>query len=306
MKCACCCCLAIICQLISHSLHCQFYFSSNNRTEPELLWELGAAAGAMNCLTDIGGNKGKGSKFIKDINWNQTQLACDAFVSATWHYLFSVRLQAAMGHASGNDQVLNNSTGAARNRYLRNLQFTTSIAEATVSTELYPLIILDKNRSIPLLSPYLIAGVGCFHYNPKAWLKNEWIDLRPLHTEGEGFREYPGRHTYSSFSWCAPVGAGIKYDAAGFIDLRLEILYRFTGTDYLDDVSTRYIDPSLFSKYLSPAQSQLAVTLADRSGEITTGAMNANNAVRGNPTNRDAYFSFMISISIVLGRVAAK
>jgi hypothetical protein len=305
MKCTYYTCL-VLAQFICHAIYCQYYFSSRNKTEPELLWEAGAGAGVWNCLTDVGGANGKGKKFIKDINWNQAQLGASLFVSAAWHYQFTIRLELAMGHIAGSDEVLNNSAGIARNRYLRNLQFRTGIAEGTVLGELYPLFLADKNREISFLSPYLTAGIGLFNYTPQASVNGVWINLRPLHTEGEGFSEYPGRAVYKSITWCIPLGAGIKYDAASLIDLRFEILYRFTGTDYLDDVSTKYIDPSLFSKYLSPAQSVLAAKLADRSAEITAGYKNNIDDKRGNPGNKDAYFSFMLKMSIVLGRVQRK
>ena len=55
----------VMCQLICYSLQCQYYFSASNKTEPELLWEMGASAGVMNCLTDIGGKNGSwlGNKY---------------------------------------------------------------------------------------------------------------------------------------------------------------------------------------------------------------------------------------------------
>lgn len=305
MKCAYYACL-VIAQLICHSLYCQYYFSSDNKAEPELLWELGASAGVMNCLTDIGGTNGTGKKFIKDINWNQTQFGGSMFVSATWHDTYSIRLQATMGRVAGSDEVLKKSTGIARNRYLRNLQFRTDITELAVLSELYPLIIADKNRNVSLFSPYIIVGIGLFNYNPQARINNTWVDLRPLHTEGEGFKEYPDRKTYKPNTWCVPAGAGIKYDASGLLNFRFEILYRFTGTDYLDDVSRQYIDPSLFSKYLSPAQSAMAVKLADRSAEIDAANKNNINDIRGNPKNKDAWFSCMFTASIALGRVQRK
>ena len=39
-----------------------------------LLFEIGGSIGLMNCLTDIGGNKGLGKKSIKDINVNEEML----------------------------------------------------------------------------------------------------------------------------------------------------------------------------------------------------------------------------------------
>ncbi len=305
MKFSYCGCMAIS-LLMCYTLQSQYYFSKNYEQEPELLWEAGASAGAMNCLTDIGGSNGTGKKFIKDINLNQTQLCGGLFVSATWHNLFAIRLEAGMGNITGNDNVLKNYTGPARNRYFRNLQFRTTIKEFTIAAELYPLALANKNYEATLLSPYIIAGAGFLKYNPQAWINNIWVDLRPLHTEGEGFKEYPDRKEYTSISWCLPVGAGIKYDAAGIVNLRVEILYRFTGTDYLDDVSKTYVDPSLFSSYLSATQARLATQLADRSAEIAGGSKNNTNDIRGNSKNKDAYFSIALKISIALGRMARK
>jgi len=296
----------VIGQFICFTLQSQFYFSSDNKPEPELLWEMGGSAGVMNCLTDIGGKSGAGKKFIKDINWNQAQFCGSLFVSATWQSMFAIRLEATLGQVTGSDAVLKTSTNIARNRYLRNLHFRSNIIELAALSELQLLPVIDKNRDLPLLSPYLIAGIGLFNYNPQASLNNVWVDLRPLHTEGQGFIEYPGRSMYTPWSWCLPAGAGIKYDPSGLINLRFEILYRFTGTDYLDDVSNRYIDPALFKSYLSLTESSLASKLADRSAELAGGIKNNNNDIRGNPANKDAYFSCIFKISIVLGRIQRK
>jgi len=304
MKCAYYSCL-VIGQFFCHSLYGQFYFSSNNRVEPELLWEAGVSVGVMNCLTDIGGNNGPGKKFIKDINWNQTQLGGSVFVNANWHYLFGIRAGGTFGRVAGSDAVLKNSSGVARSRYLRNLQFRTGIIEMSVAAELYPLMLFNS-RNVSLLSPYLVAGIGGFHYTPRAWFNSKWVDLRSLHTEGEGFIEYPDRNVYGQISWCVPAGIGIRYDAAGLVNFRFEIIYRFTGTDYLDDVSKKYINAALFNHYLNPAQAIEASQLADRSAELNTGVQHNANDIRGNPANKDAWFSAMLSASIVLGRVRHK
>jgi hypothetical protein len=304
MKCAYYCSL-LIGQLFCYSLYSQFYFSSNNRVEPELLWEAGISAGVMNCLTDLGGNNGAGKKFIKDINWNQTQSGGSVFVNADWHYLFGIRTGLTLGRVAGSDAVLKHSSGVARNRYLRNLQFRTSITEFSIAAEVYPMMFFS-NRDISFLAPYLVAGIGGFHYTPRALFNNKWVDLRSLHTEGEGFIEYPDRNEYGQVSWCVPAGIGIRYDAAGLINLRFEIIYRFTGTDYLDDVSKKYIDAALFNRYLGSGQAIVAGQLADRTAELNTGVQHNAGDIRGNPANKDAWFSAMLSASVVLGRVRHK
>ena len=292
--------------LISHAVCAQFYFAANGKTEPELLWEAGLSPGIFNCLTDLGGSKGAGKKFVSDINWNQTRPCLGAFVSASWHYQFGIRLQAIAGSVTGSDAVLKTARDEARNRYLRNLRVKTSVLEVSVLTEWFPLMLIDGSREVPLFSPYLLGGAGIFHYNPTTEIDNHRVNLRQLHTEGQGFAEYPDRRIYSSYSWCLPLGAGVKYDAGRAVNIRLDLTYRITGTDYLDDVSTRYIDPTIFSRHLSAADALLAIRLADRSNELTPGSANHLSAIRGNPANRDAYFSCNLTASVALGRWLAK
>ncbi len=282
----------------------QYYFSGNdNKEEPELLWELGGSIGAMNCLTDLGGNKGPGKKFIKDINRNKTQFCAGLFASLTWHSLLSLKLEGTYGKVTSSDDVLKNIQDIARERYLRNLHFKSTIAEITLAAEFHPLFLtISEDAPAPLFSPYITGGIGIFHYNPQALLNNNWVDLRPLHTEGQGFKEYPGRREYKLISWCVPLGAGIKYDRAGLLNYRFEILYRFTGTDYLDDVSTNYINPELFSHYLTEQKAAMAIQLTDRSINVTGINRTKEGSKRGNPKDKDAYFTCSIKVSMVLNR----
>jgi hypothetical protein len=297
------CCILLLISFICLRLNGQYYFSGNNNEEPELLWELGAYTGAMNCLTDLGGSKGTGKKFIKDINWTKTQFCGGLFVSATWHSLVAVRMEGIYGQVTASDDVLKNVQGIARQRYLRNLHFKSSIAELALSAEFHPLFLsTSEDAEAPLCSPYITAGAGFFYYNPQTKLNNNWIDLRPLHTEGQGFKEYPNRPEYKSTSWSVPIGAGIKYDKAGLVNYRFEIVYRITGTDYLDDVSTNYINPYLFKLYMPANKADLAMQLADRSGTVDPGNTNKDGNKRGNPKDKDAYFTFNIKISLTLNR----
>jgi hypothetical protein len=94
----------------------------------------------------------------------------------------------------------------------------------------------------------------------------------------------------------------LRYEISAILNTRLEILYRFLKTDYLDDVSTRYIDPVHFHSNLKPADVRNAIALADRSAELRPGNTNPEGAIRGNPGNKDAYFSFNIKLGVVLNR----
>jgi hypothetical protein len=74
-----------------------------------------------------------------------------------------------------------------------------------------------------------------------------------------------------------------------------EVIHRKTFTDYIDDVSKTYIDPSLFDQYLSPSQAVIARQLMYREN-LANPSVNRPyiNEQRGNPNQNDAYFSGII------------
>jgi hypothetical protein len=145
-----------------------------------------------------------------------------------------------------------------------------------------------------------VIGVGVFHFNPQGIdpATGQWVNLRPLHTEGEGFTEYPDRKEYSLWQLNIPYGVGVKYWMSENFSLGLEIITRKTFTDYIDDVSTTYIDPTLFSKYLSPSQAALATRMADKSN---AGVGRTVGDQRGNSKNNDSYYSIGFKLGFRLG-----
>ena len=54
--------------------------------------------------------------------------------------------------------------------------------------------------------------------------------------------------TYKPFAVCVPVGFGIRKSFHSMAGIKLEAGFRFTSTDYIDDVSTRYFDPVLLEQ----------------------------------------------------------
>ena len=46
----------------------QYYFYDDQYYDNPVIIEIGGSIGIMNCLTDLGGKKGIGKKFIKDLN----------------------------------------------------------------------------------------------------------------------------------------------------------------------------------------------------------------------------------------------
>jgi hypothetical protein len=153
-------------------------------------------------------------------------------------------------------------------------------------------------------SPYILGGVGVFHFNPQANLNGQWIDLQPLHTEGEGFVEYPERKQYSLTQLNYSYGIGLAYEVSAKLDLKIEYVSRVLHTDYLDDVHSRYINPSVFSKYFTGSQLTNALLLNNRGRPDALPNDNTNHpdGIRGNSENNDSYFTINIKVGYIIGR----
>ncbi|MDX2045985.1 MAG: hypothetical protein SFU87_04320 [Chitinophagaceae bacterium] len=305
-NCVCICAWVFISMLPRHA-NAQFYFYDDTHYDSDLLIELGVSAGGMNCITDLGGKRGTGKKFIKDINWNNTKLCGGFFISAMYKSVIGVRAEASFGKVTAYDSILRNQNTPPTGRYERNLNFRSSIYELALLAEFHPLFLKNYfDDDAPRLSPYIAAGAGLFTFSPQTYYDGRWVNLHPLHTEGQGFAELPERKPYRLTQLNFPVGAGIKYDINHLFNARFEILYRILKTDYLDDASTTYINPSLFYNNLPPGIASLAEKLHDRSGELIAGMKQSPGAIRGDPKDNDAYFSFQVKLAFTLGRGRAR
>lgn len=286
----------------------QYYFYNNKYYDSPVTFELGGSIGAMNCLTDLGGHKGVGKGFVKDINLGKTKVCGSISLTAMYNYKLAARLEATFGTVTADDKVLKKVAPSTSGRYERNLSFKSNISDFMLGFEIHPMYIFnsysdDDEKEPPLFSPYLFAGVGFFSFKPQAKLNGKWVDLQPLSTEGQGFAEYADRKPYKLNQMTIPFGMGVKYDIGSALSLRAEIIYRKLNTDYLDDVSQRYyIDPRVFSNYFTGAKLDNAKALYNRQQELTGGAALINSDERGNPNNKDSYFTFNIKIGYTFGR----
>lgn len=148
----------------------------------------------------------------------------------------------------------------------RNLSFNTSIWELALQGDFNFFKFLPGEPGMNY-TPYVTFGVGAFNYDPYAYLNGEKFILRPLGTEGQGTSQYPDRLQYSSMAFSIPFGAGFKYAINERMNVGFEVLYRFSNTDYLDDVSKTYVDPSVFPA-LPDGSPSPAFILSDRSIQL--------------------------------------
>ena len=185
-------------------------------------------------------------------------------------------------------------------RYYRNLSFRSNVFEATATYTFYPMMFLYRKKiELFRINPYVSAGIGVMHFNPKANLNGEWYALQPLRLEGQGFQEYPEKQPYKRTAIFIPVNVGVKYYFNNRLALSAGMMMRKTFTDYMDDVSTTYVDPALFDKYFTPEKAAIAKQLYSRS--LTPWKVKPD-VVKADNSDKDSYTTFYLRLSIRLDK----
>ncbi len=266
--------------------------------------EVFVTIGASNFLGDLGGGNAEGKNFgPSDLDWNQTRMA----MGFGGRYKLSRYLNVA-GKFSyltirGNDAA---TEDIYRNN--RNLNFKSNIFELSGRMEIgYQSTRRGGNRygirknygrsKNFTHNIFFFAGLGGFYYNPKGVDASGKVHkLKPLHTEGQGLPGGPKQ--YSNFSLSIPVGGYYKLTIDKVWSVGLELCYRKTFTDYIDDVSTVYYDPVALTNNYGP----ISASMADPSLGLIPGA--SKPAADGTPAQRgdkqkDAFMSLELSVSYI-------
>jgi hypothetical protein len=92
---------------------------------------------------------------------------------------------------------------------------------------------------------------------------------------------------------------GLKYSLTENTNFFVEVGYRFTNTDYLDDVSTTYAGAEAFPP-LPSGDPSAAFLLQDRSYETAATPIGIKDRQRGNSQQKDAYVLAHIGVSFNL------
>jgi hypothetical protein len=181
--------------------------------------------------------------------------------------------------------------------YRRNLSFNTNVWEGTIQGDFNFFKYLPGSEH-HRFTPYITFGIGVFSYNPYTYYQGQKVYLRPLGTEGQGSAAYPDRKPYGSMAVCFPLGVGVKYSVSRMINIGFEVLYRFTTTDYIDDVSKTYA-PNAQPQYLPNGQPTLWYALEDRSYE-TGEPIGIQGRQRGYSNQNDSYLTAQFTVSFNL------
>ncbi len=186
------------------------------------------------------------------------------------------------------------------NEYMtrRNLSFNSNVWELSLQGD-FNFFRFMPGEPQHNFTPYVTLGVGVFGHDPFTYLGGEKIMLRPLGTEGQGSSLYPDRKPYKSTAISFPVGAGIKYALNDRINIGFEVLHRFTNTDYLDDVSTTYVDPAVFPLMPPNNTPSPGLLLSDRSYELGE-PIGIPGRQRGNSRQKDQFLTAMFHITFNL------
>lgn len=180
----------------------------------------------------------------------------------------------------------------------RNLGFTSSVWEVSLQGDFNFFRFLPGDPGASF-TPYITLGVGVFGYNPYTEWQGQRYYFRelPIGTEGQNSTLYPDRKMYAPAALSIPFGGGIKYALyGGRMNISFEILHRFTNTDYLDDVSSTYVDPAAFPK--PPGGISISQVLSDRSGELGITPIGLPGRERGNGSRqKDQFVTALLTLS---------
>ncbi|MBC8048462.1 MAG: outer membrane beta-barrel protein [Fimbriimonadaceae bacterium] len=242
--------------------------------------EIGATGGASMYKGDLT------STLLK---LDETHLATGVFTKYNFNPYFSLKASVQQGKISAADS---NSTDAWRQR--RNLSFQSSLLEASLSGELNLRAYTPHNRK-NIFTPYAFLGIGIYHFNPQALYNGIWYELQPLGTEGQGTTAYPDREKYKLTQIAIPGGIGIKGAMSREWTIGFEIGWRKTFNDYLDDVSSTYVEQDI----LEGENGELSWELSNRMDETPEGMylQPGDDRHRGDSHNLDWYLFSGVAVS---------
>ena len=246
-------------------------------------FDIGVSLGVSNYMGDL---------IPSHVDTRESNMAVGVFGRYSWGYNLAVRGSYSRHKISGSDKLSDPGTG----RRLRNLSFQSVIHEISVTAE-YNILDYDVLENRNQFAPFVFIGIGVFHHNPKAYYNNEWVELRPLGTEGQLLSD-PGGMAYSQWETVIPFGAGCKILLSEYVNLGIEFGFRKTFTDYLDDVSSSYPDLDA----LREAGQLRTIELSYRQPEIDPDApANPAGMQRGQTGTNDWYMFSGITLSFNFG-----
>ena len=282
-------------------------------------WDVGITTGMSNYMGDIGDGSSSRRDFIWDLQEARTRPAFGAYIRRKLDRdgLWWIRSDFMRIHISGHDRHTQYEPRRGRNLHFRN-----HMVEASFRIERdlvqQPLVWGRQRRAMVTVRGFV--GFAYFEHNPEAQVDvnnpayanlvetgvtspGQWHSLAELRTEGINYADQL-RMTTVPFGLSATITGQKKGGAPDFY-IGVELGFRMTDTDYLDDVSGFYADPSQMNTLGAALSSQANQVVMDEAG-ITHSVVNhqwhseEHKVIRGNPANNDAYGTLVLSFGKVL------
>ncbi|MCB0697523.1 MAG: hypothetical protein KDC07_09180 [Chitinophagaceae bacterium] len=272
----------------------------------------GVSVGMNFGLSDLWGDVGTQSvidHYGNERYWSKPHFMGGIFMRFCAHPSLAFRINLNYGTLYANDDWNINKAKEAKSveddafqRYLRNQDARANVWESTVMFEIMPLRFNSESKMAnKKMQPYIAFGAGAFHYRPQTSLidpltgHKKWVYTKDLKLEGEGL---PNSNAINRNLWqlCVPVGAGLRWNVGKQMNIGVEWSYRLTTTDRLDNVSSVYLSPDYYDRYLDPKDAAIAKQVYDKSWYIEPSYTNAPGSPRGNKDVLDGYSTFSIQL----------
>jgi hypothetical protein len=235
------------------------------------------------------GVMGGGSYYIGDLNPNvhfkYSDWAAGLIVRYNLSNRHSFRFTASYGNIYGDD-----SKSKDPFQVNRNLSFYSNIIEIAAGFELDLVKYRINDMKYPI-TPYFFYEIAYFRMNPK--VKDEFgneVLLQELGTEGQG-TILNSKKQYGLNQISIPLGIGVKFNLKQRLAVSLEYGIRKTFTDYIDDVSGKYVNPIALQAIKGPLTAQLADPSLNQQSYFTEGMD------RGNSHTKDWYSMYGLMIT---------
>ena len=250
--------------------------------------EFGLVGGTMMYQGDLSHN------YYFYVNYKPT---FGGFIAYPLNEHFSAKLMYLQGYIAGAD-----SNALEVPIQTRNLDFFSDIHEWSIQLDMYLLRFNSLKEGSSSFSPYFSTGLTVYHFNPMSTFTDPATGLdtvyalQPLGTEGQGTSAFPDRKPYMLTQVAIPLEFGFKFTPVRYLAIGLTGGVKLTFTDYLDDVSTTYVNPEI----LINENGMVSYLLSNRTWEVTENGEPlalGNKATRGGADSNDYYGYLAVTLS---------
>lgn len=210
-------------------------------------------------------------------------------------------------------QLAYNSASNPKNPgYLRaqNLSFYDDVYEFAVQGD-FNFFKFNPLEPYQRFTPYITLGLGVINYSPYVILSSQVQKDWNLPSKKQALRELETEEdkSYTNMAISCPLGVGFKFSINKNTGFFAEAAYRFTNTDYLDDVSKNYIGYERALQLKTQPIPSIAYLLQDpsiyNSNTIPSVTIKPvgyiKGAQRGIPSTKDAFIIAQFGITWNIG-----